>query len=53
MGVGAMAAPEEPEVSKYVVWGPAGLDELGAVGAAGTGPRRDEIWAIMDFLARA
>ena len=34
IGVKAMAALEEPEVLKYVVWGPARLDGLRAEGAA-------------------
>ena len=52
IGVKAMAALEEAEVSKYGVRAPAGPDGLGAGGATWTGPRREEIWAMMDFLAR-
>ena len=46
-----MAALEEAEVSKYVVRALAGPDELGAGGAVLNG-RREEIWAMIDFLAR-
>ena len=50
-GVSAIAELDETEVSKYVVRGIAGPDGLGAetLGLVG---RRDEIWAIIDFLAR-
>ena len=51
IGVKAMAALEEAEVSKYVVRAVAGPDGLGAGGAV-LGGRRDEIWAMIDFLAR-
>ena len=46
-----MAELEEEEVSKYVVRVIAGPDGLGA-GTLGLGGRRDEIWAMIDFLAR-
>ena len=52
-GIGdkAMAALEEAEGPKYVVRAPAGPDGLGAGGAVLNG-RREEIWAMIDFLAR-
>ena len=46
-----MAALEEAEVSKYVVRAPARPDGLGAGGGV-LDARREEIWAMIDFLAR-
>ena len=46
-----MAVLEEAKVSKYVVRAVAGPDGPRA-GALELGGRRDEIWAMIDFLAR-
>ena len=45
-----MAALEEAEVSTYVVRAATGPDGLGA--GAVLDSRREEIWAMIDFLAR-